>query len=175
MLLFPGAAVMLACGSGRRGELRRMEQIHTRSPVILKSMPILLRKTHPSRHTRVLHGCTRLATIYTTHRAAIFRKAKYAVQLDGTIIAKRPPFISSTSTPATIGSCTMRTGSPSRARACARPPPSAPDLTSNRTHELMKPSTGAAVRLHRNAVRDRPDSLSAFKWNACPPSPDFAT
>jgi hypothetical protein len=27
----------------------------------------------------------------------------------------------------------------------------------------MKPSTGAAVRLHRNAVRDRPDSLSAFK------------
>jgi hypothetical protein len=26
----------------------------------------------------------------------------------------------------------------------------------------MKPSTGAAVRLHRNAVRDRPESLSAF-------------
>ena len=38
----------------------------------------------------------------------------------------------------------------------------------------MKPSTGAAVRLHRNAVRDRPDSLSAFKWNACPPSPESA-
>ena len=36
----------------------------------------------------------------------------------------------------------------------------------------MKPSTGAAVRLHRNAVRDRPDSLSAFKWNARPPSPE---
>jgi hypothetical protein len=36
----------------------------------------------------------------------------------------------------------------------------------------MKPSTGAAVRLHRNAVRDRPESLSAFKWNACPPSPE---
>jgi DDE family transposase len=34
----------------------------------------------------------------------------------------------------------------------------------------MKPSTGAAVRLHRNAVRDRPESLSAFTWNACPPS-----
>ena len=38
----------------------------------------------------------------------------------------------------------------------------------------MRPSTGAAVRLHRNAVRDRPDSLSAFKWNACPPSPESA-
>jgi hypothetical protein len=39
----------------------------------------------------------------------------------------------------------------------------------------MKPSTGAAVRLHRNAVRDRPESLSAFKWNACPPSPEYPT
>src|ERR1700674_4803434 len=48
-----------------------------------------------------------------------------------------------------------------------------PDLTSSRTHEPMKPSTGAAVRLHRNAVRDRPESLSAFKWNACPPSPEY--
>ena len=38
----------------------------------------------------------------------------------------------------------------------------------------MKPSTGAAVRLHRNAVRHRPESLSAFKWNACPPSPEYA-
>jgi hypothetical protein len=38
----------------------------------------------------------------------------------------------------------------------------------------MKPSTEAAVRLHRNAVRDRPDSLSAFKWNVCPPSPESA-
>lgn len=37
----------------------------------------------------------------------------------------------------------------------------------------MKPSTGAAVRLHRIAVRDRPESLSAFKWNACPPSPEY--
>src|ERR1019366_4792817 len=37
----------------------------------------------------------------------------------------------------------------------------------------MKPSTEAAVRLHRNAVRDRPESLSAFKWNACPPSPEY--
>ena len=39
----------------------------------------------------------------------------------------------------------------------------------------MKPSTGTAVRLHRNAVRDRPESLSAFKWNACPPSPEYAS
>ena len=37
----------------------------------------------------------------------------------------------------------------------------------------MMPSTGAAVRLHRNAVRHRPESLSAFKWNACPPSPEY--
>jgi hypothetical protein len=34
----------------------------------------------------------------------------------------------------------------------------------------MKPSTGAAVRIQRIAVRDRPESLSAFKWNACPQS-----
>ena len=38
----------------------------------------------------------------------------------------------------------------------------------------MKPSMGAAVRLHRNAVRDRPDSLSAFKRNACPLSAESA-
>jgi hypothetical protein len=38
----------------------------------------------------------------------------------------------------------------------------------------MKPSTGAAVRNHRIAVRDRPESLSAFKWNARPPSPEYA-
>jgi len=31
----------------------------------------------------------------------------------------------------------------------------------------------AAVRHHRNAVRDRPESLSAFKWNACPPSTEY--
>jgi hypothetical protein len=37
----------------------------------------------------------------------------------------------------------------------------------------MKPSTGAPVRNHRIAVRDRPESLSAFKWNACPPSPEY--
>jgi hypothetical protein len=38
----------------------------------------------------------------------------------------------------------------------------------------MRASTGATVRLHRNAVRNRPDSLSAFKWNDCPPSPESA-
>ena len=38
----------------------------------------------------------------------------------------------------------------------------------------MRLSTGTAVRLHRNAVRHRPDSLSALKWNACPPSPESA-
>src|SRR5580692_9558883 len=48
-----------------------------------------------------------------------------------------------------------------------------PGLTSSKTHDPMTPSTGAAVRLHRNAVRDRPESLSAFKWNACPPSPEY--
>jgi hypothetical protein len=38
----------------------------------------------------------------------------------------------------------------------------------------MKPSTGAAVRVHRNAVRHQTESLSAFKWNAWPPSPESA-
>jgi hypothetical protein len=38
----------------------------------------------------------------------------------------------------------------------------------------MKLSMGAAVRLHRIAGRDRSNLLSAFKWNACPPSPESA-
>src|ERR1019366_10624112 len=38
---------------------------------------------------------------------------------------------------------------------------------------VHRPSDVAAVRHHRNAVRDRPESLSAFKWNACPPSPEY--
>jgi hypothetical protein len=38
----------------------------------------------------------------------------------------------------------------------------------------MKPSTGATVRNHRNAVRLRPESVSAFKWNHCPQSPESA-
>jgi hypothetical protein len=61
-----------------------------------------------------------------------------------------------------------------QAKAYEKPPPSVPDLTPSRTHDPMKPSTGTAVRLRRNAVRDRPDSLSAFKWNPCPPSPESA-
>src|SRR5262249_45820732 len=38
----------------------------------------------------------------------------------------------------------------------------------------MKPSTGAAVRDHRNAVRDRSESLSAFNRNRCPQSSQSA-
>jgi hypothetical protein len=38
----------------------------------------------------------------------------------------------------------------------------------------MKPSTGAAVRDHRNAVRDRSESLSAFNRNRCPQSSESA-
>jgi hypothetical protein len=30
-----------------------------------------------------------------------------------------------------------------------------------------------AANIHRNAVRVRPESLSAFKWNACPPPPEY--
>jgi hypothetical protein len=35
-------------------------------------------------------------------------------------------------------------------------------LTPTPPSEPLKPSTGAAVRDHRNAVRDRSESLSAF-------------
>jgi DNA invertase Pin-like site-specific DNA recombinase len=38
----------------------------------------------------------------------------------------------------------------------------------------LKPSTGAAVRDHRNAVRDRSESLSAIDRNHCPHSPESA-
>jgi hypothetical protein len=34
----------------------------------------------------------------------------------------------------------------------------------------MKPSTGAAVRNRRNAVRDQLECLSAIDWNCCPRS-----
>jgi len=43
-----------------------------------------------------------------------------------------------------------------------------------RRHDPMKPSTGTAVRDHRNAVRDRSESVSAINWNACPQSPESA-
>src|SRR6266699_3019319 len=45
--------------------------------------------------------------------------------------------------PSSIGSYTTRTGSPSRARACAKPPPSAPDLTPQPGREPIKPPIGA--------------------------------
>ena len=38
----------------------------------------------------------------------------------------------------------------------------------------MKPSTGAAVRNHRNAVRDRSESVSAINRKHCPQSPESA-
>src|SRR6266436_9111665 len=40
--------------------------------------------------------------------------------------------------------------------------------------EPLKPSMGAAVRDHRNAVRDRSESLSAINRNTCPQSPESA-
>jgi DNA replication protein DnaC len=43
----------------------------------------------------------------------------------------------------------------SRAKACERPRPNAPGLTNNQGRDLMNPSTGTAVRDHRNAVRLR--------------------
>jgi predicted Rossmann-fold nucleotide-binding protein len=36
----------------------------------------------------------------------------------------------------------------------------------------LKPSTGATVRDHRNAVRDRSESLSAINRKPCPQSPE---
>lgn len=38
----------------------------------------------------------------------------------------------------------------------------------------MKPSTGAAVRDHRSAVRNQSESLSAINRNTCPQSPESA-
>jgi tripartite-type tricarboxylate transporter receptor subunit TctC len=47
-------------------------------------------------------------------------------------------------------------------------------LTPTLPSEPLKPSTGAAVRDHRNAVRDRSESLSAIDRNHCPHSPESA-
>jgi hypothetical protein len=47
-------------------------------------------------------------------------------------------------------------------------------LTPTPPSEPLKPSTGAAVRDHRNAVRDRSESLSAIDRNRCPHSPESA-
>jgi hypothetical protein len=48
-------------------------------------------------------------------------------------------------------------------------------LTPTPPSEPLKPSRGAAVRDHRNAVRDRSESLSAIDRNHCPHSPESAT
>jgi hypothetical protein len=48
-------------------------------------------------------------------------------------------------------------------------------LTPTPPSEPLKPSTGAAVRDHRNAVRDRSESLSAIDRNHCPHSPESAS
>jgi hypothetical protein len=47
-------------------------------------------------------------------------------------------------------------------------------LTPTPPSEPLKPSTGAAVCDHRNAVRDRSESLSAIDRNHCPHSPESA-
>src|ERR1700686_780172 len=47
-------------------------------------------------------------------------------------------------------------------------------LTPTPPREPLKPSTGAAVRDHRNAVRDRSESLSAIDRNHCPHSLESA-
>src|SRR2546421_10948590 len=69
-----------------------------------------------------------------------------------------------------IASCTTRTASPSRARACAKPPPGAPDLTPKPLREPIKPPTGAdcppslgmVPAIVRNAARDQSESLPAI-------------
>src|SRR5712672_654048 len=79
--------------------------------------------------------------------------------------------------PSSTASCTQRTASPSTARPCAnhqKNPPSVASLTPTTPSEPLKPSMGAAVRDHRNAVRDRSESLSAIDRNHCPHSPESA-
>src|ERR1700730_8033954 len=74
-------------------------------------------------------------------------------------------------------SCTRRTALPSTARPCAnhrKNPPNVASLTPTPPSEPLKPSTGSAVRDHRNAVRDRSESLSAIHRKPCPQSPESA-
>src|SRR3984885_13661934 len=76
-----------------------------------------------------------------------------------------------------LASSTPRTASPSTARPCAnhrKKPPNAESLTLTPPSEPLKLSTGAAVRDHRNAVRDRSESLSAIDRNQCPHSQESA-
>src|ERR1700686_3707025 len=79
--------------------------------------------------------------------------------------------------PSLIASSTPRTASPSTARPCAKHrknPPSVESLTPTPPSEPLKLSMGATVRDHRNAVRDRSESLSAIDGNDCPHSPESA-
>src|ERR1700688_716011 len=79
--------------------------------------------------------------------------------------------------PSSTASCTPRTASPSTATPCAnhrKNPASVASLTRTPPSEPLKPSMGAAVRDHRNAVRDRSESLSAINRTACPQSLDCA-
>src|SRR5271166_4294295 len=67
--------------------------------------------------------------------------------------------------PSSTASCTQRTASPSTATPCAnhqKNPPSVASLTLTTPSEPLKPSMGAAVRDHRNAVRNRSESPSAI-------------
>src|SRR5216683_12353 len=79
--------------------------------------------------------------------------------------------------PSSTASSTPRTASPSTARPCAnhrKKPPSVESLTLTPPSEPLKLSMGATVRDHRNAVRDRSESLSAIDRNHCPHSPESA-
>src|SRR5580704_14909271 len=79
--------------------------------------------------------------------------------------------------PSLIASSTPRTASRSTARPCAnhrKKPPNVESLTLTPPSEPLKLSTGATVRDHRNAVRDRSESLSAIDRNHCPHSPESA-
>ena len=81
-----------------------------------------------------------------------------------TIVTSQLP-VDQSPMPSLIASCTQRTASPSTARPCAnhrKKPPNAESLTPTPPSEPLKLSTGATVRDHRNAVRDRSESLSAF-------------
>src|SRR6266852_8252134 len=69
------------------------------------------------------------------------------------------------------------TASSSTARPCAnhrKNPPSVESLTLTPPSEPLNLSMGATVRDHRNAVRDRSESLSAIDRNHCPHSPESA-
>src|SRR5580693_1658082 len=79
--------------------------------------------------------------------------------------------------PSWTASCTPRTASPSTARPCenqTKNPPNVASLTPTSPSEPLKPSMGAAVRDHRNAVHDRSESLSAINRNPRPQSPESA-